>query len=77
MKLYNKTWCFKSVQVVRPFLTFSSVRWGWTLMAIAVIEVAILENKLRFLFKVNVWTVLWDKNNGCCRKVAISGGSTS
>ena len=41
-------------------------------MAIAVIEVAILENKLRFLFKVNVWTVLWDKN-----MVAISGGSTS
>ena len=46
-------------------------------VAIAVIEVAILENKLRFLFKVNVWTVLWDKNNGCCRKVAISEGSTS
>ena len=46
-------------------------------MAIAVIEVAILENKLRFLFKVNRWTVLWDKKNGCCRKVAISGGSTS
>ena len=30
-------------------------------MAIAVIEVAILENKLRFLFGVNVWTVIWDK----------------
>ena len=24
-------------------------------------EVDILENKIRFLFGVNVWTVLWDK----------------
>ena len=39
-------------------------------------EVAILENKLRLLFGVNVWTVIWEKKNGCCREVTISGGST-